>query len=425
MIQQIAKKIKKNGIDHSILRAAGIAIHSPTSAIYKKLLGKTAKIHQNQILFYSIPGFSDNAKALYNYIQKRFPGQYKMVWIINKEDSLPEGNYPDTVFIRANSYYHRGFNFKALKAVAQSRYILFTHASPVKEIPKMAGQIAVNLWHGCGYKAKEKTEESGISINPFDYVLVPGKIFVQTKAEFWNCSPEIILPLGYPRYDLLLAKCPKAEAYSQRMRGDADKLIFWMPTFRQTGRDKYPEEQIRYNFEIPLLSSEEELGKLNDYCKANRVTLCLKRHPMQVVYSSEKNHYSNIRFISNKDIMEADVEFYSLLGCADALISDYSSVSIDYLLVNRPIAFALEDFEKYKSVRGFVFDDPLHYMPGHHLYNFHDLCDFISDVQSGDDRYAADRRRIMEEVHTSCNNYCENIWKTITKLANNGEKTYD
>lgn len=309
MLQKIRSKIRKNGIGRSMLRAAGIAVHSPLSSVYKNVLRTFVGIREEQILLYSIPGFSDNAKALYQYLQKAFPGKYKYVWIINKEDPLPEGNYPDTEFIRANSYYHRGFNFAALKAVAQSRYILFTHASPIKEIAKRDGQIAVNLWHGCGYKTKEKTTESGIVINPFDYVLVPGRVFVRTKAEFWSCSPDIILPLGYPRYDLLLAEDPKAQAYSRELRGDADHLVFWLPTFRQTGRDKYPEEQIAYSFEIPLLRNAEELEALNDFCKANRVTVCLKRHPMQVVYACEKNHYSNIRFISNQDIVKAGVEF--------------------------------------------------------------------------------------------------------------------
>lgn len=61
------------------------------------------------------------------------------------------------------------------------------------------------------------------------------------------------------------------------------------------------------------------------------------------------------------------------MGYSDALITDYSSVCVDYLIVDKPIAYTLDDYEVYKQTRGFVFEDPHEYMPGHHLYRFSDL----------------------------------------------------
>ena len=54
---------------------------------------------------------------------------------------------------------------------------------------------------------------------------------------------------------------------------------------------------------------------------------------------------------------------YVLLRNADALITDYSSAYFDYMLLNRPIAFTVEDIEEYRKKRGFVFDNPFEYMP--------------------------------------------------------------
>ncbi len=39
------------------------------------------------------------------------------------------------------------------------------------------------------------------------------------------------------------------------------------------------------------------------------------------------------------------------------LVSDYSSVAIDYLLLDRPLGFTLDDYEAYTESRGWVFDD--------------------------------------------------------------------
>ena len=412
----IINKIRKKGIVFSMRRAAGIAVHTPVSAVWKRLLLKTTKIRKNQILFCSIPSFSDNAKALYDYLKKNYPGKYRYVWLIFKEDSIPAANYPDTVFIRANSFYHRGFCLSALRAIAESRYICFTHSSPIAEIPKRNGQLVVNLWHGCGYKAKEKTSKSGIEINPFDYVLVPGPVFIRTKADFWGCSEKQILPIGYPRYDLMLRGSRKAETYCEQLKGDADKLVFWLPTFRKTGREKYPEESVKYAFELPLLHSEDELRELNDYCRSKRIMICLKRHPMQIQYLSEKLHLTNIRLIDNQDIAAAGVEFYAMLHYADAMISDYSSVSIDFLLMDKPIAFSLDDLKEYHAVRGFVFEDPLHYMPGHHLFRFHDVTEFLNDVADGKDPCKDARAAIMHEVHNPCSHYCKRVWDQILTL---------
>ena len=49
-----------------------------------------------------------------------------------------------------------------------------------------------------------------------------------------------------------------------------------------------------------------------------------------------------------------DIPVNRILGKADALISDYSSAAIDYLILDRPIGFLLKDVEEYGNSRGFI-----------------------------------------------------------------------
>ena len=100
---------------------------------------------------------------------------------------------------------------------------------------------------------------------------------------------------------------------------------------------------------------------------------------------------------------------YKFIGMTDALISDYSSVAVDYLIVNHPMAFTLDDFEEYRSQRGFVFDDPRVYMPGHHLYSFQDLKGVITDVAVGKDDYQRKREQMYGEAICYSDKYCKNI----------------
>ena len=192
-----------------------------------------------------------------------------------------------------------------------------------------------------------------------------------------------------------------------------------MPTFRKAGVGKMIESKInlREGYDFPLMKSERDISLLNSFCLEHNLLLLIKRHPYQVRYMAEDKKFSNIIFICNNDLIERNIDLYSLLRYTDALISDYSSVSIDFLLLNKPIAFSLDDYEQYKNKRGFVFDNPLEYMPGHHLYNFDDLKSFLLDVAEGKDPYADDRKKIMPLVHNPCDNYCERIWNKILELS--------
>ena len=76
----------------------------------------------------------------------------------------------------------------------------------------------------------------------------------------------------------------------------------------------------------------------------------------------------------------------------DAMITDYSSIVFDYMLLDRPCAWVLEDREHYK-IR-YLMDDPDKYMPGEKIYKMEELLNFLKDVSDGRDPYRKERREI-------------------------------
>ena len=84
--------------------------------------------------------------------------------------------------------------------------------------------------------------------------------------------------------------------------------------------------------------------------------MVIKLHPFQ---NKEWIHIGNdlkqnIVLLTNDDLVDAGLEINQILGHADALISDYSSATVDCLVLDRPEAFTLDDGEVYEKSRGFV-----------------------------------------------------------------------
>ncbi len=411
----LKKRIKETGLYHTIGFAISSAFYKAWVTVYSFIYLKRAPVDKEKFVFSSNPDFSDNAKALFLYLQHKLP-DHKYVWLV--KNNIPDeekGKYGNTEFVQIGSKRHHGASVKAMKEICTARYVFFTHGSPMRYVSRKPGQIVINLWHGCGYKEIQKDGKPYVCTNPFDYALVPGRVFIDTKQKFWGCKREQILPLGYPRYDFMLQESEKAKEFSEFIRQEPDnKVIIWMPTFRNTGTGLYPEEKKLADYDLPLLESDDQLNQLNLYCKESSVVLCIKRHPYQMKYSGESGTYSNIRFVSGEDFKNKDVELYSFLRYTDALITDYSSIAIDYILLNKPIAFSLDDYADYKNTRGFVFENPLNYMPGNHMYDFNDLKGFIADIASGEDKYKTEREALIPEVHNPCKGYSDRLWREIS-----------
>ena len=407
ILKKMKMTVKKQGISAVIKMLIGQIVWAPLCPLLERLYSNKP-ISKNQILFISKPDYSDNAYYLFDYLKKRKGcEQYSYIWLV---DSKGEYAVKDSNVTFCNKYsaWHSGLSRDALKAVLTSKYIFFTHASPLHKLKKRSDQTIVNLWHGCGYKSIKSTNEWEKE-NPFDYALVPGKVFVETKSVFWACAKEKILTIGYPRYDEFKNVSASTKKLYSSIKGDKKKLIVWMPTYRKTELGQFAVSKIQGFFELPILKSEADLLALDQYCTDAETVICIKRHHYQLRYQCEELELKSIRFIDDSDINSAGASLYGLLACVDGLVTDYSSVAIDFMLLDKPIGFTLDDFKEYGETQGFVFDDPLEYMPGDHIYSFDDFMNFIAEIVNNEDRYRDNRLSIMDEVHNPCDGYCKRI----------------
>lgn len=380
-------------------------IYEKSVVFYKNIF---CKPDDRLIVFSSEPDFSDNSRVLFEYMQKNgYADKYRFVWIVNNPEKFIDtvSKYKNTVFIRKNDEY--AYTSKeALTNLLDAHYYFGTHVRQRRLRKAGSGQTIVNLWHGCGFKDTQHMPWN----DAFDFMIVPGEVFIDTKSKFFGCDKSMILPLGYPRYDLFLNRSNKIEAFADSFRKNSDsKLIIWMPTFRKTNKNKYPEEKIDYKFQLPVLQSQEDLLRLDSICIEKNVVMLIKKHQYQKDFNIDTDKLKNIIFIDDSTFVEKNIQMYEFLPQTNALISDYSSVSIDYLLIDNPIGFTLDDYESYKTTRGFVFEEPRDYMPGTHIYNFDELSAFIADIADGKDVYASERAEVRKCTNKYDKDFCKRI----------------
>ena len=79
--------------------------------------------------------------------------------------------------------------------------------------------------------------------------------------------------------------------------------------------------------------------------------------------------------LTGESVKKLNLDNTRLMKYTDALVSDYSSVAFQYLLLNRPIGFILSDLDSYKL--GFSVSNIDEFLVGHKIYTYNDFISFV------------------------------------------------
>ena len=165
---------------------------------------------------------------------------------------------------------------------------------------------------------------------------------------------------------------------------------------------------------LPIIESHHQLEMLNNVLGEKDTVLIVKLHPLQKDMGLKELNMSNICFLSNEELSDEGLHINEILGDADGLVSDYSSAAVDFLLMDRPIGFTLDDLEEYRESRGFVLNPIEDWIPGEKITCFEEFISFITSVCNGEDRSSETRRRIASKLHDfSDDKSCERIAKAL------------
>lgn len=242
------------------------------------------------------------------------------------------------------------------------------------------GATVVNLWHGVGLKRCEFNITSGPLAERYvqqtlkerfyhpesfrrpDYLLSSTPFQSEMFAKAFRLSISQCLNLGYPRNNILLQSKENILRFADQYEGKETlllinrletyrKVYIYMPTWRESQRDIF----LR-NF---------DLQRCEDMLARHNALLLLKPHFNTKV--EETACYKHILLLPNT------LDVYCLLPFTDVLITDYSSVLYDYLLIpGKDVILYLYDMEEYVKDRDFYypFDENV---AGKKVYDFNTL----------------------------------------------------
>ena len=310
--------------------------------------------------------FADNPKYLFLYV-KRNHSKIRPIWLSHRTEVVQE-------LTRKGYEAYKAFSLKGfLYSMKASCVVICTCLEDVNGFAVGKAKIT-QLCHGTPLKKLGYDSE-------FNLFLMPNKRKGRIQAMIAELANKVY-PLSTLRYDVLTAASEEAKkklgsAFRESKnrlqitgypRNDAlfdtdwlahhrcdyidnvkkqvmpEYVITYLPTHRQFGK-KRVDLFAKYGFEVS--EAQQMLESLN-------AVFIVKAHYLQEKLGPSIHNEPSRRIYTLSDEELPDI--YPLLKETDILITDYSSVYFDYLLLNRPIIFAPFDIDEYVKEEGLYYN---------------------------------------------------------------------
>lgn len=185
----------------------------------------------------------------------------------------------------------------------------------------------VDVWHGLVFKLVNR----GKMLRNYDLGFVTSEFFKQYYSRE-SGTPHKLKITGYPRTDPLIRKnWDKKEILKEIKIPFRKKNILYAPTYGH------------YHKDFLVRSIERNLKDVEEFCKRNNSNFLIRMHPSWYRINPEKTGKLIRKIKESKHLFDLSVERYDdvqrILYITDVLITDWSSIANDFILLHRPIIF--------------------------------------------------------------------------------------
>ena len=373
--------------------------------IYAEVLNLFVKRDQNYWLFSSSfsTKFNYNSKYLFLHVIENNP-EIKARFVIN-DDALR-----NSLKQKYGDYFVETKTIAGIINALTAGVWIISSGFPILLLFSSYKRIVFNVWHGVPLKSIGLSENSISKFKKayiklfhsrnYSFLSVPSSKLNEVFSKSLGMKKEKIQVLGQPRNDMLFRKINFSDwLLKNKIEFPTyKKLIFYAPTFRD-------------NKDIYLFPFEDfDINQLNEWLTKNEYVIILRLHQSDKTDISKFLNSERIILFNDKivdDIMD-------ILSCLDMLITDYSSIYIDYLLMNKPVMFLPYDYSEYVSERGLLFDYQK-FTPGPKPTIFNDFIGEIDKLLEDEHYFLSERININNFFNEIGDGSCKRIVDFITK----------
>lgn len=292
------------------------------------------------ILFESYWGrkISCNPYAIYRALKGDARGKsMRIIWVRNKGVSTPPDVAGDPLvsFVEFESMDYA-------RALLRARYLVSNMTFRPWFIRKK-GQVYLNTWHGIpiktlGLDAHRRLGDSANTQRNFrqaTHIVTAGPYATEYTINPHGAAGDVlprVREIGSPRIDITLTTGP--DRIRSLLGIDKDrKIALYAPTWRGEGN------RASANVRIQLQAIRQLKESLGDEYEL----LVSLHHTIRQRVSGEQLQCA---------LVPDEIDMNEALAGVDLLISDYSSIIIDFMVLDRPIILFVPDRNEYESKRG-------------------------------------------------------------------------
>lgn len=378
-----------------------------------KLIPKNKKI----LVFGDRAGrrFADNSRYLFLYMSKNFK-DFNCVWITKERSIYEYLNSKNLSCFYSNS-------FQGIYYSLRAKYHLFNFVED--DVNRLITYFSnsILLWHGVLPKKlsipEKHHQKNYVNKSLIKFLIYPNQLMAQNILNHFIDKKYELFMSGLPRNILLNSHNENEDYYRtdnetkflDEIKKKERKVIGYFPTWREDGLELFRD-----------IKNFDQLKELNEILKNNNLTILIKKHMNSEKKDSHRFYNSNIekiyeylRSLSNFEFAEYDFDLNSILKCCDVLISDYSGVIFDYLLLDRPIIVYAPDYKDYLK-KGFSMD-PIKENFCYYASNLYQLKDLINDFSKDNKNFHDFHKKKRGEVKNII--FTENNIDKLIKLITN------
>ncbi|MBE6786816.1 MAG: glycosyltransferase [Ruminococcaceae bacterium] len=369
--------------------------------------------------------YMDNTMYLFEYINKHNP-EINAVWVSKDEEVVEKiTKLGYTAYLEGTS--------NAVKAL-KTAYVGFVDHYTMSDFGEFKGYNKrlkiVQLWHGVGIKkmadvvklstVKGSQLSSDILINKNDSILrkikkiilsipnMPNRELFEKYLMYVCPGQEMIedchAALTIPRETFFLCGYPRTAQLSTDLPMPKSKKILYAPTYRWS-------HHLEQNMVNDLVDKFPVIQKAMEEIDGEFV---IRFHPhtwrdYDYKIKSAIYNYNRIKIDTAEDIYKNMSDYF-------CMVSDYSSIVYDFLLLNRPLVFHCPDLKYYMSADNDLKYDYTSASPGSLTNTWDEAMNAIIEYSKNPQKDSEQRLKVRDFFYDMSANNAENSKRIVEEV---------